>query len=149
MIGFTPKFNSLRIGWNERPLTEGDFLHLCKRFRIRFSMLPLRRSGYYTTIGGRDHIVVSTNLREFQMLFVMFHELGHYLMHGPAHGQTARFSGSEEHSREENEADAFAYCSLLPLRMLEDRAPDELIEVEGFETSFLLGRLAIYERYRI
>lgn len=88
-------------------------------------------------------------MTELQTLFVMFHELGHYLMHAPGGLQEAKFSGRPEQSREEIEADAFACCSILPLDLLSNLTPQELVEGEGFPAWFLMKRLAVYERYGV
>lgn len=139
----------MKFGWNERPLTEADFLKIKKRLKFGFRRMPLKRRGYYSRTRGRDSIVISDQLPGFQELFVIFHELGHVLMHAPASGDAVHFSGKCENTREENEADAFAYCALLPLMMFAAIPPDQLVDVYGYPPMFVMKRTKIYERYGI
>ncbi|HEV7701400.1 MAG TPA: ImmA/IrrE family metallo-endopeptidase, partial [Pyrinomonadaceae bacterium] len=92
-------------------------------------------------------IAISGQLPTMQRTFVMFHELGHFLMHSVGQETVASFSGFCPESREEQEADAFAYCALLPLSLLKSREPEELAELYG--SSFLMARLDVYERYKV
>lgn len=149
MKGYLEKINGLKFGWNVKPLTEAEFYRLCRKFKVKVVLMSLKRRGYYSRVKGKHHIVISDRLPDFQTLFVMFHEFGHFLMHSPASGQGTKFSGKCEGSREETEADAFAYCALLPLSMLRDRLPEELVNDFGFPAGFLMERLKIYERYGI
>lgn len=146
---YVDKLRAMRFGWNERPLTEADFLRIKRRLKFAFRRMPLKRRGYYSRTRGRDTIVISERLRGFQELFVMFHELGHVLMHAPARGEAVHFSGKCEGSREEKEADAFAYCALLPLLLLSSVPPDELVNDLGYPPAFVMKRTRIYERYGI
>lgn len=75
------------------------------------------------------------------------HELGHFLMHSPSTDAIANYCGSENHSRDEKEADAFAYCAMLPLELLKAREREELADIYG--SGFLMERLGVYERYKI
>jgi Zn-dependent peptidase ImmA (M78 family) len=149
MKAYLDKFAELKCGWNERPLTDEDFFRLCKKFRIAVKAMPLRRRGYYSRVKGKHHIAISDRLSEFQAAFVRFHELGHFLMHAEAHGQTTKFSGKCEGAREETEADAFAYCAMLPLELLRSIEPEILVGDHGYPPGFLMERLKVYERYGI
>jgi len=71
------KLAALNIGWNQRPLGEDDFYHLCKRFRIGVQEMPLSVGGFYYRVMGRDFIAVDSKLSGPKKLAVMFHELGH------------------------------------------------------------------------
>src|SRR5258708_24707067 len=72
----TDKIKNLRIGWNERPLTESDFYRLCRRFNIGVQEMPLTTGGFYYRIMGRDFIAVDSRLGLAEKLFVLLHELG-------------------------------------------------------------------------
>ena len=106
----TEKFTSLNIGWNERRLTMVDLYRLCKRYRIAVQEMPLATGGFYYRVMGRDFIAVDSRLDEVRKLFVLFHELGHYLLHTPESGATANFHGVGRQTRKEREADLFALC---------------------------------------
>lgn len=140
------KIESMGFGWNQHQLSEEDFYRLCKKHKVKVSELPIRRRGYYTRSGKKDHIVIKKGMTEFQTLFVMFHEFGHFLMHGPGIGQEAKFSGYSSNAKEEYEADAFALCALLPLTLLSSVPVEELYTEYRYPTRFLTERLKIYER---
>lgn len=144
---YLPKINALRIGWNETPATEELFESLCKKHKIRVEYMPLTVAGFYHRHRGKNHIAISTKLGELQRRLVMFHEFGHYLMHSTGTEAMERFCGRDDDSRDELEANAFAYCALLPLRMLKTLWPEELAYEYGFGASFVMERLKVYERY--
>lgn len=58
----TEKIRHLKIGWNERELTETDFYRLCRRFKIKVVEMPLRTGGFYYRVMGRDFIAVDSRL---------------------------------------------------------------------------------------
>ncbi len=116
------KIKSLAFGWNERPLTESDFYKLCKRFQVSVTEMPLATGGFYYRVKGRDFIAISSRLTGSKRLFVMFHELGHFLLHVPDSGVTANFHGIGRRTRKEREADMFALCALIPKNLIEHGA---------------------------
>lgn len=142
------KISQLKIGWNERPLTEGDLYRICRRFRIGVTEMPLVVSGFYYRVMGRDFIAVDSKLSGPKRLLVLFHELGHFLLHTPDSGATANFHGVGRRSRKEIEADVFALCAVIPKTMLETRSIDELID-EGIDPGALRERVEIYRRHGI
>lgn len=143
------KIACLKLGWNERPLDEADFYRICRRFKVSVEEMPLRVSGFYYRVMGRDFIAISSRLSRTEKLVVMFHELGHYLLHTPDSGATANFHGVEcRKTRKEIEADAFALCAILPLDVIGSRTPTELIH-DGFSEEIVAARLKLVERYGI
>lgn len=109
--------------------------------------MPLTVCGFYHCTKGKHFIAIDSRLSPMQTVFVMFHEFAHFLMHSPGTDATASFSGSLTYSRDEQEADAFAYCALLPLELLKSQEPEHLADEYG--SRFLMERLAVYERYGI
>ena len=144
------KVTKLRFDWNKRPLDETDFYRLCRRFKITVEEMPLSVGGFYYCLLGRHYIAISSKLPEREKLFVMFHELGHYLLHVPDTGVTANFHGIGKKTRIESEADIFALCCLIPLEMIERRRDlRELADIDGFDEETLSARIDVYERYGI
>ena len=143
----TDKIKNLRIGWNERPLTEADFYRLCRRFKVKVQEMPLATGGFYYRVMGRDFIAVDSRLASVKKLFVLLHELGHFLFHTPESGETANFHGVGRRTRKECEADVFALCALIPISWIESRSPEALIDDEGFTAEMVVERLNILERY--
>jgi Zn-dependent peptidase ImmA (M78 family) len=135
------KIKGLAFGWNERPLTERDFYKLCKRFQISVTEMPLATGGFYYRVKGRDFIAISSRLTGSKRLFVMFHELGHFLLHVPDSGVTANFHGVGRRTRKEREADMFALCALIPKSFIEQGSdPIEL----GLDGELAAERLDLY-----
>jgi Zn-dependent peptidase ImmA (M78 family) len=147
MKSFLKKISKLECGWNEVPLDQDTFDRLCARLRIKFRLMPLSVQGFYTCDKKKHYIAINSRLTPFTALFTMYHELGHFLMHSPRTDSISNYCGSENHSRDEAEADAFAYCAVLPLQLLRSREPEELADIYG--STFFMKRLEVYERYRI
>lgn len=147
MQSFFDKITQLKCGWNEVPLDEGVFHRLCKRHKISVKFLPLTVRGFYNCTKGKHYIAVDKRLTPFETEFVMFHEFAHFLMHLPSTDAIESFCGSKTHTRDEQEADAFAYCAMLPLELLKTRDGEELADIYG--SNFFLTRLDVYERYGI
>jgi len=148
MRSFLKKFDSLDVGWNQRPLDERDFYRLCRRFRVTVVEMPLRTNGFYYCVKGRHYIAVDNCLPRVKKLLVMFHEFAHFLMHAPETNTTASFHGLGQKTRKEREADTFALCALIPKDWITSRDLTELID-EGFAAENIAERVAIYERFGI
>lgn len=108
------KFESLNIGWNHRPLAEGDFYRLCRREKVKAVELPLRVPGFYMVCGGRRFIHLDSRLRGSRWLHTAFHELAHHYLHAPASASVAKFFKLTPNSKEEFEAEVFAVVALMP-----------------------------------
>lgn len=143
----TDKISKLNIKWNERPLTEADFYGLCKRFKVKVQEMPLTVGGFYYRVMGLDFIAVDSKLAKPQKLAVLFHELGHFLFHTPESGATANFHGVGRRTRQENEADVFALCSLIPRAWIENRSIQELIYEENLPAKMIEARYEVLRRY--
>lgn len=142
------KAHGLNFGWNERPLTEADFHRLCRRFKVSVQEMPLRVSGFYYRLLGRDFIAIDSRLTGNKRLTVMFHELAHFLFHTPESGATANFHRVGQKTRQETEADAFALCSIIPLSFLTDLTDLSSLD-ESFPESMLRERIGIFKLHGI
>lgn len=150
MKSFLQKIEKLDFGWNKRSLTQEDFYDLCRRLKIKVEELPLLTvDGAYSCDKKKHFIAVNSRLPLMRQTFVMFHEFGHYLMHLPSTGPIDRqcSAPTKRRSREEREADAFAYCAVLPLSLMSSRPDEEIADLFG--NTFFMERLAVYERYKI
>ncbi|MBK6725533.1 MAG: ImmA/IrrE family metallo-endopeptidase [Acidobacteria bacterium] len=138
------KVARLNIGWNERPLTEVDFYRICKRFKITVEEMPLRVSGFYYRVLGRDFIAIDSRLTGNERLMVLFHELAHFLFHTPETGESANFHRIGRKTRQEKEADAFALCALMPTNSLAT-----LEQSDQLSSEIIRERLKLFEQLRI
>lgn len=146
---FLEKASASCRNWNRKPLTEDDFHRLCRRNKISVVEMPLRTHGFYYCVKGQHFIAIDSKLRPVKKLFVMFHELGHFLLHSPDTNATANFHGVGKRNRKEREADAFALCSLIPRRWIAERTVDELIGEEGLDPDIVRERLEIYRTHGV
>lgn len=149
MLFFLDRFTKLECGWNERPLTEADFLQLCRRHKVKVQEMPLRVSGFYYCVLRRHYIAINSRMPHPRRLFVMFHEFAHYLFHAPDAGATANFHGIGKQTRKEFEADAFASCALMPRTMVERTSVQDMIEVEGLPEDLVRQRMELFVRLSI
>ena len=144
------KAESLKIGWNERPLDEAGFYRLCRRFRISVAEMPLATGGFYYRVKGRDFVAIDCRLTGVERLLVMYHELAHFLFHAPESGATANFHHVGRKTRVEREADAFALCCVIPRSWIETRLADDLLSTDDhISAQIFRERLALYETYGI
>jgi Zn-dependent peptidase ImmA (M78 family) len=142
----TEKISNLQIEWNERELDLNDLYRLCKRFRVVVQEMPLTTGGFYYRVMGRDFIAVDSRLSGSKKLFVLFHELGHFLLHTPETGATANFHGVGRRTRKECEPDVFALCAIIPRTLIETRNARELIE-DGLPPDIVAARFDALARY--
>ena len=143
MRSYYSKIQSLKIGWNERPLGESDFYKLCRRFKITAVEIPLTTNGFYYCVKGQHYIAIDCKLDRVRKLLVMFHEFAHFLMHAPETNTTASFHGLGSKTRKEREADTFALCALIPKTVIANKDISQLID-EGFSNELLEERFKLY-----
>lgn len=142
------KLEQLKIGWNERELGDEDLYRICRKHKVEIVEMPLRVSGFYYRVKGRDFIAINSLLTGKKRLAVMFHELGHFLLHVPDSGATANFHRVGERTRKEREADLFALCAIMPMAKLANSSKHKLVD-EGFDEELVAERLEIYRTYGI
>jgi Zn-dependent peptidase ImmA (M78 family) len=142
------KISTLEFGWNERPLSDRDLYRLCERFGVRVTEEPIATTGFYYRLLGQDFIAINSKLSGIEKLFVLFHELGHFLLHVPQSGPAASFFEVGRTTRKEREADVFALCALMPSGILERRGIDGLIH-DGYPPELVERRVQVHKRYRL
>lgn len=148
MILAQDAFRRLIKGWNRRPLTEKDFYRLCRKFGILvFEEDPeeMTDKGEYTVVEGVPIIFLDKTLKGLERLWVMFHELGHHLLHSP---ETCFFSEGSVH-KEQSEANAFAACALIPKQAVTQMYLWELYDVDEFAAKLFDIRLEFYEEHKM
>lgn len=96
--------------WNQRIHTEDDALKFCRRHRIRIVEDPDEEYGQIVWYEGFAFILINPFLAIGMRTWVLFHEIGHYLLHAPASG---RFSKLIE-SKADYEANAVAAVAMMP-----------------------------------
>ncbi len=154
MQNVVKKARNLRIHWNETHLNEDLFLFLTENYSIEIVEMNLRNNinGISWYVMDQHIITINSKLSGFERLLTMWHEFGHYLMHFPNKTVGSYFWGDEKiykgNRKQENEADAFAYCAVIPLIWLKEKTFTDLLD-EGFTDEQIWKRKEIYERYKI
>ncbi|MGE3468090.1 MAG: ImmA/IrrE family metallo-endopeptidase [Pyrinomonadaceae bacterium] len=130
-------------------MSEADFYRFCRLLKVTVTEMPLRVSGFYYRVMGRDFIAVDSRLTGPAKLVVMFHELAHVLFHAPESGATANFHDVGKKTRHELEADAFALCAIIPVSVIVAASSIQPLLDEGMPTEILSERMSVYERFGI
>ena len=150
---FLSKIEKLNFGWNEKPLGEDDFYCQCKSHNIEIIETPMKIRGICWYVQEQHVITINSKLSGHDRLLAMWHEFGHYLMHFPNKTIGTYFWGDEliykGNRRQENEADTFALCALIPKVWVYTKSLDDFVEEENFSEEMVWKRKSIYERYKI
>jgi Zn-dependent peptidase ImmA (M78 family) len=148
MILAQDTFKKAVKGWNKRIFTEQDFFRLCKRFGVLvFEEDPdcVPGDGAYVVVEDIPVIFINNTLTGLKRLWVMFHELGHHLLHTP---ETCLFSDSTIH-KAQSEANFFAALALLPEQMVRQIPLWEAYDVDEHSAKLLEMRLEFFENYKV
>lgn len=149
------KIKKTHKSWNEIQFTESDFYQFCDSQDILINETPMRYGVKAMLWFVEDQYVVTINARlvGVDRLFAMWHEIGHFTMHYPSKKIATYFWGEELRygscRREENEADAFALCAIIPKTWIETKTLRELAEDECISEDLIQKRKKVYERYKI
>jgi Zn-dependent peptidase ImmA (M78 family) len=126
--------------WNCRVLTEDDFWFYCNAFRVFVHEVPLERLGVHFSRPNHGVIFINDRLRGVERQFVLWHELGHHLLHPPG---IQFFQGYGQ--QVEQEADAFAACALVPRSLLQHYWPSELTDLYGYPADLVELRQSLFD----
>jgi Zn-dependent peptidase ImmA (M78 family) len=134
---------------HSRSATEGDFYDYCVDHNIQVVFDFNVRTGIYVVVDGEHYIFLNNKLKGWFLLYVMFHELAHYIFHQP----TQTNFGAEffdHHTKEKNhkEAEAVAAYLLLPPREIEN-ALIEGVHLRDERAANLIGlRMDLASKYK-
>lgn len=96
-------------GLSHHPLTMDDFHHICEKEAVDVIVADIRTKGLLFKLRGLPIIALDSKLEPAELLFVAYHELGHYLMqHGPIKGSDIADNNGKIKDSKEIEADLFA-----------------------------------------
>jgi Zn-dependent peptidase ImmA (M78 family) len=131
--------------WNKRVLTEWDALEFCRLNNIRIVEDPIRMFGSIEFYKGYVFIIINPGLRKAMRLWVLWHEIGHFILHDAQEGE---FSTSI-HSKVEAEANFVAAIALMPRPMVEGKSMKEIYSETGYRHELIEIRHAIMEGYGV
>lgn len=128
--------------WNHRFLTEKDFFRICDKRNVE--VLWDKTNSFCFRLLGEDFICLNQNLRGQELLFDMFHELSHQILHIPYWRKTAVYFNNPhgEDSKHHLEANVLALLAMYPIKQIGRWRFDE-------SSQYLDKRLKIYEVFRI
>lgn len=128
-------------GWNERVFTERDALDYCQRNKIYIVESvgePYGRIAFYK---GYTFILLNPLLESAARTWVLFHEIGHYILHAP---QAARFSPLVRR-KSDREANYIAAVAMMPKCVIEGKTFSEIQAEYGYPLELLQIRNQIVE----
>ena len=79
-----PRLYSAFPWFCSRPATEDDFQEFCQREGVDVVFAPQIKAGICVWYEDRSFIFLNADLSGPLLRYVMFHEIGHYLFHGPS-----------------------------------------------------------------
>lgn len=128
--------------WNRRVLTEADALEFCRSMRIRIVTDSRIDHGQLRYYKGYTFILISPHLDSAMRLWVLWHEIAHYLLHGYS---TTRFSASTLRKKD-REANYVASVAMMPRHLVEGRTIDEVAADFGYPREVVVIRYQVWER---
>lgn len=102
------------IGFNKRSLNYDDFEDVCNRLGVKVFRGESVSKGLHFYRRGFPIIWLNKNLKGFELCFVAWHELTHFLLHDP----DIRFFVPSTMDKIENEANCISICCIIPLSQL-------------------------------
>lgn len=145
MLYIQEKLRELGLGSGH--ITENDFYRICEEYGIKAKTSKFPFS-WWMTVDGDPCIVLHDRLKGSEMLFTMFHELGHHFMHGGEDLQNVYAFGSNN-SAKEFEADVFAYLAICPIEVLMSGALREAEVHDPYMRGFRKQREKLYFLYGV
>lgn len=115
MLSILPRLESAFPWLHERPGDEDDFLWFTETNGIEVIYRPDVPKGVWATAAGRQFILLDSRLRGWLLRHVMFHELGHVLLHAPTQSSYGiEFCDPRVRRKQHVEAEQVAALCLLP-----------------------------------
>jgi Zn-dependent peptidase ImmA (M78 family) len=141
---------------HERSATEEDFYAFCAEKRVEVVHTPDISHGVYVMFAGRHFIFLNSKLRGLMLLYVMYHELAHYLFHAPSRSDYAVefFDPHVESFRSRTrrkihcEAEAVAAWLLIPTMELHTVLQSHDTYLSDELQVLIATRLDLWSRYR-
>lgn len=109
--------------WNKRAITERDIRRYCKKKGIQIVEGKFGAAGLHTPYGGYSFIVIDPDLKGVMRLWVLLHELAHFLLHAPG---IQLFDRSYE-SKMDYEANFVAAVGMIPLSWVQTKSFADLL----------------------
>lgn len=108
--------NETDFGFNQRPLSYGDFKRICRKYNIHVKEKPLlsELKGIMVWYNDNPYICINSNLPERERTFVAFCELGHFFLHDKSNHFFTKMQDKWQLGEMEYESRVFGYLSIIP-----------------------------------
>lgn len=127
-------------GWGSRALTENDAIEFCRLHRIFIVHDRRQAFGQLRYYKGYSFILINPDLPGSMWIWVLFHEIAHFLLHYP---ETSKFSKSMKR-KNDREANYVAAIALMPKSLLVGRTVDEIVYELGVHPDLVKIREEIF-----
>lgn len=114
--------------WNKVIHTEDDAREFCKKNKVCICETTKVNFGKYTQYKGYDFILINPKLSPAMRLWVLWHEIAHFLLHSP---ETSNFSQSTIR-KNDREANWVAAILLMPKNLIKNKTRTALQEEYGY-----------------
>lgn len=132
-------------GWNIRPLILEDVIEFCRKHSIYIKQDENQIDGelVYYTKGEKTYtfILISPFLDAGMRLWVLWHEIAHFILHYPA---AAKFSNACT-DKCDSEANFVAAIAMMPRKAIEGKTTSEVIHEFGYPRALVELRYQIYQ----
>ena len=133
-----------------RPATEDDLLTFCSERGIEVLFKPAVTNGIYVVYEGEHFIFLGSKIRGWRLLYVLAHEIGHYLLHIPGETQFgAEYFDLHEKRKKHREAESVAALLLLPIPELEQVLISGSYTVAEEIADLVALRIEIRDKYKV
>lgn len=127
--------------WNLRILTEHDALRICNENSVHLVEDVNTRFGKIVFHRGYVFIVMNPDLSPAMRLWVLWHEIGHFMLHAPA---SSRFTPMIER-KNDREANYLAAIALMPKTLVVGKTVDQIIREYSYPRELVNIRKQISE----
>jgi Zn-dependent peptidase ImmA (M78 family) len=110
------------FGFNQRPLSYGDFKRICRKYNIYVKENPLlsELKGILAWYKDNPYICINSRLSERERTYVAFCELGHFFLHDKSNHFFTKMQDKWQLAEMEYESRVFAYLCIIPTPDLVD-----------------------------
>lgn len=130
--------------WNQCVKPENAALEFCRLKEIRIVDDKKQKFGKLKFYKGYVFILINPKLSPAMRLWVLWHEIGHFILHSP---QTSNFSKSMKR-KYDRQANTVAAISMMPKNIIEFLTPEEIQEEYGYPMELIEIRLEILEKQK-
>lgn len=133
------------VGWNKRVFSEEDARNICRELGVQIVVDNIDARGEYIVYKKISFIILKKSLNNHWRAWVLWHELGHHLLHYPGH-----YLFNQGSTRKADfEANYIASIALIPTFLVKTKTLSEIIEEYNYPKKLIETRKLIYDYFKI